>query len=409
MLVSGGAASASATDAAGGATSPAASAAESALQVQAQELAGQIQSEGQNLDQLAEAFDAAQIRSQRLGAQLTDLHRRMTRTNAQVAAARAELKEQALLAYLAGGAPLITYFPDRPGSDPSLTVSYAQIVSQGQERAVHTYRAILAVQTRQSSALAKARGEVNRTLSELKADRAAAQAAVTQREQTLADVKGKLAVLVSSVQKAQQQAEQAAVKTSLAQRGDLPPSQPALTAAPVPPSTARRAPAVPVSAAPTTRRRAPSTTSPRTTPPTTSPPVTSPPTTVPKPPPSGNNPTPGWSTAVHYAYAQLGKPYQFGGAGPKSFDCSGLTMMAWASAGWSLPHWAQGQYDMTEHIPLSYVLPGDLIFFGTPNNVGHVGIYIGGGEMIDAPTTGLDVSVSSIYWSDLLGAGRLVR
>jgi cell wall-associated NlpC family hydrolase len=111
---------------------------------------------------------------------------------------------------------------------------------------------------------------------------------------------------------------------------------------------------------------------------------------------------------VHYAYEQLGKPYQWGGAGPGSFDCSGLTMMAWAAAGWSLPHWAQGQYDMSEHIPLSDVLPGDLIFFGTPDNVGHVGIYIGGGEMIDAPATGQNVSISSIYWSDLLGAGRLV-
>jgi cell wall-associated NlpC family hydrolase len=83
-------------------------------------------------------------------------------------------------------------------------------------------------------------------------------------------------------------------------------------------------------------------------------------------------------------------------------------MTAWGAGGWSLPHWAQGQYNMTRHIPLSYVLPGDLIFFGTPSNVYHVGIYIGGGEMIDAPSTGLDVSVSSIYWSDLLGAGRLV-
>ena len=52
--------------------------------------------------------------------------------------------------------------------------------------------------------------------------------------------------------------------------------------------------------------------------------------------------------------------------------------------------------------------PGDLIFFGTPNNVYHVGIYIGGGEMIDAPETGKFVSISSIYWSSLLGAGRVV-
>jgi cell wall-associated NlpC family hydrolase len=111
---------------------------------------------------------------------------------------------------------------------------------------------------------------------------------------------------------------------------------------------------------------------------------------------------------VRYAYAQLGKPYQWGGAGPRSFDCSGLTMMAWESGGVYLPHLAQAQYELTQRIPLSAVQPGDLIFFGTPNNVYHVGISIGGGEMIDAPATGLDVSVSSIYWADLLGAGRVV-
>ena len=82
-------------------------------------------------------------------------------------------------------------------------------------------------------------------------------------------------------------------------------------------------------------------------------------------------------------------------------------MMAWETAGVYLPHLAQAQYDLTKRIPLADALPGDLIFFGTPNDVFHVGIYIGGGQMIDAPETGLLVSISSIYWSQLLGAGRI--
>jgi cell wall-associated NlpC family hydrolase len=401
----------------GGSTGPSAPTAggetESALRIQAQELAGEIQVEGQNLNRLAEAFDAATIRSQQLGAQLNVLRRKMVQTDAQVAAARAELKAQALLAYLAGGAPLITYIPDRPGSDPALTVSYAEIVAHGQQRAVRAYRTVLATQTRQSATLARARVEANVTLSELRADRAGAQAVLAQRQQTLASVTGRLAIVVASVQRAQQQAEQAAVRSQLSQRNDLPPPGPALTSASThsrsvaatSPSTASHGPTT-RRATTTTTRRVPVTTRP--VPPTTRPPVTTPPTTVAPHPPQGNHPTPGWSTAVHYAYAQLGKPYQWGGSGPKSFDCSGLTMMAWAAAGWSLPHWAQGQYDMTEHIPISDALPGDLIFFGTPDNVGHVGIYIGGGQMIDAPSTGQDVSISSIYWSDLLGPGRLV-
>ncbi len=83
-------------------------------------------------------------------------------------------------------------------------------------------------------------------------------------------------------------------------------------------------------------------------------------------------------------------------------------MMAWAAGGVYFPHLAQYQYDLTERIPLGDALPGDLIFYGTPSDVYHVGIYIGGGEMIDAPETGQNVSISSIYWSGLLGAGRVV-
>ena len=120
-----------------------------------------------------------------------------------------------------------------------------------------------------------------------------------------------------------------------------------------------------------------------------------------------NIPALGWQTAVAFAEAQLGKPYQWGGAGPASYDCSGLTMVAWEKGGAVLPHSSQDQYDMTTRVPISQLLPGDLVFFGTPDDVYHVGIYIGGGDMIDAPETGQDVSVQEIYWPDLLVGGRV--
>jgi len=116
---------------------------------------------------------------------------------------------------------------------------------------------------------------------------------------------------------------------------------------------------------------------------------------------------PGVAQVLAYARAQLGKPYQWGGAGPSSFDCSGLVMMAWAQAGIYFPHLAQDQYDLTERVPLAELIPGDLVFFGTPDDVYHVGIYIGNGQMIDAPSTGQVVSVQSIYWDSLLGGGRV--
>ncbi|MBX6371310.1 MAG: C40 family peptidase [Acidothermus sp.] len=111
------------------------------------------------------------------------------------------------------------------------------------------------------------------------------------------------------------------------------------------------------------------------------------------------------AAAVRYAYAQLGKPYRYGAAGPSSFDCSGLTMRAWEAAGVSLPHNAAAQYAVTRHVPLSNLQPGDLIFFGHP--IHHVGIYIGGGQMIEAPYTGSYVRINSFgYRDDIVGASR---
>jgi cell wall-associated NlpC family hydrolase len=112
----------------------------------------------------------------------------------------------------------------------------------------------------------------------------------------------------------------------------------------------------------------------------------------------------GASNAVNYARAQLGKPYHWGGAGPDSFDCSGLTMMAWRAGGVSLPHSSQSQYSSTTHIPLSAVQPGDLIFYYS--DIHHVGIYVGGGQIIAATHTGDYVRQMSMYYSPPVGAGR---
>lgn len=82
-------------------------------------------------------------------------------------------------------------------------------------------------------------------------------------------------------------------------------------------------------------------------------------------------------------------------------------MVAWQHAGVSLPHSAQDQYDLTTRVALAYLLPGDLVFFGTPHDVYHVGIYVGNGNMVDAPETGQKVMVQSIYELNLLGGGRV--
>jgi cell wall-associated NlpC family hydrolase len=112
-------------------------------------------------------------------------------------------------------------------------------------------------------------------------------------------------------------------------------------------------------------------------------------------------------TAVQFALSQVGKPYVFGAAGPGSYDCSGLTMAAWAKAGVSLPHSAAGQYSYGHHVSRADLRPGDLVFFYQP--IGHVTIYIGDGMMVSAPTEGENVSVVplSAFDGSYTGATRL--
>ena len=110
------------------------------------------------------------------------------------------------------------------------------------------------------------------------------------------------------------------------------------------------------------------------------------------------------SVAVRTAYAQLGDPYRWGGTGPGSFDCSGLTSFAWRAAGVSLPHSSSAQYSSGRRVSRSSLQPGDLVFFYSP--ISHVGIYIGGGKMIDAPHPGTSVRITSISQLPYSGAVR---
>jgi cell wall-associated NlpC family hydrolase len=107
--------------------------------------------------------------------------------------------------------------------------------------------------------------------------------------------------------------------------------------------------------------------------------------------------------AVSFAFAQLGKPYYWGAAGPNSYDCSGLTMAAWAAAGVSLPHNAAQQWSKVRHIPGSALQPGDLVFY---SGLGHVGIYIGNDTIIHAPHSDTDVQKASVKIMTPYGYGR---
>jgi peptidoglycan DL-endopeptidase CwlO len=108
--------------------------------------------------------------------------------------------------------------------------------------------------------------------------------------------------------------------------------------------------------------------------------------------------------ALAAGYAKIGTPYSWGAGGPAAFDCSGFTSYAWRAAGVSLPHSSRAQYAATKRVAKEDLQPGDLVFFGNP--IHHVGMYVGGGNMIDASTYGRPVAVRSINRRGYVGAGR---
>ncbi len=110
------------------------------------------------------------------------------------------------------------------------------------------------------------------------------------------------------------------------------------------------------------------------------------------------------AAAVEYAMAQVGDSYVYGAAGPSAFDCSGLTMMAWAQAGVGLPHSSSAQYSSGPHIAMSDLQPGDLVFYYSP--ISHVGMYIGNGMIVHAANPGTGVVVSSVTSMPYTGAVR---
>jgi peptidoglycan DL-endopeptidase CwlO len=134
---------------------------------------------------------------------------------------------------------------------------------------------------------------------------------------------------------------------------------------------------------------------------------------------SGGSAGPGTTTATYtgptsseggkvvaFAYAQLGKPYVWGATGPSSFDCSGLAQAAWASVGVAIPRTTYEQWAALPHISTSALEPGDLLYF---DGIGHVAVYVGDGQIIDAPQTGEDVekvALAGWYASSLVGAAR---
>ncbi|MFF8596782.1 NlpC/P60 family protein [Streptomyces sp. NPDC015220] len=108
--------------------------------------------------------------------------------------------------------------------------------------------------------------------------------------------------------------------------------------------------------------------------------------------------------AVEFATAQIGKPYEWGAEGPKTFDCSGLTSQAWAAAGRPIPRTSQEQWKQLEHVAVKDMRPGDLIIYF--DDASHVALYVGDGTIVHAPRPGRTVTLAGAGEMPILGVVR---
>jgi cell wall-associated NlpC family hydrolase len=365
---------------------------------EAARIAHQLQVLASQIDQLGQAYDAAQEKLQTVNHQIDDATRQVAAADAQLHTARRQLASYAVQAYVDGGeSDLPDILLSGKGPDVVSQVEYLKAASGNRTQLIDDVRAAeYAVKTR-LGALHDAQASATSLQKKLTHEKDAADAAMSQQQQLQATVTGQLAQLVR-----QEQARQAAIAEARARAAATPP--PAVT------GTASPGTGDPKHGGTTTtvggHGGTPTTTGPD-GPPTT---VQDPPgQVVPLPIPPGTPPPvlPGAATAIQVAKKYLGTPYQWGGDTPKTgFDCSGLVQYSFGQAGISLPRVADEQAASTWHVSYANAQAGDLVFFDSPD-VGHVGIYLGGGMMLDAPHTGAVVRIEPIWWSTFVGFGRV--
>jgi len=337
----------------------------SSLQAKASQLASQIQALGYRQDALAEQYDQAQLQVQALAGKVSQAKAALEAAQAAEAKAKKSLVQDALQAYMDGGTD-----PYSSGASPLkqadlgiVRAEYASTLAADQKDAIDSYRLASlqerAAQANLESEQAAASAQAKKVA---QAEAAAAQAA-SQLQGLESQVKGQIATLVAQQQAAAAAAAQKAAEERLAQERAA--AAAALAAQQAAADAAARQ-ASPGSSGSSSQFRPSSSFTP--------PPLSS-----------------AAAVAVAAAESRVGDWYQWGAAGPTTFDCSGLVMWAYAQAGISLPHFSGAQYADTTHIPMSDLEPGDLVFPADPGE--HVAMYVGNGMIVEAPYTGAQVHI----------------
>jgi cell wall-associated NlpC family hydrolase len=395
------------------------------LDAKAQQIASRLDDLQGQVAQLGEQFNQSQIRQQQLASEKADIARRRVASRRTVEARRADASRFALAAYVGGnGDDALPLALDGRQWDLTRRNGYAAIEIGDRQQIVDDLVAAERIDADLLDSLHEATEEQQQVAEDLARQQAEASELIAEQEQLQSQVKGDLAKAVARQQAAMAAKAQAEAQARLEAKFGAPPTSDAVTTSVENPSTSTPAggdgPRA-TTTVPGTRPTNPgSSTPPTTAPRPTAPPVTTPPITPPPPPSSGGK----GQIAANAAISQIGVRYSWGGgnasgpsygfgegAGIKGFDCSGLTLYAWAQAGVYLYHSAQMQYDGSRHLAISQLQVGDLVFYGTSStNISHVGIYIGNGQIVHAPNSRSLVQTGPVYlWNGYyawVGAGR---
>jgi cell wall-associated NlpC family hydrolase len=339
------------------------------LQERAQFIAAEIQSANVKLQILDENYLQAKSKVAWLAKLVAKATTAIGRTEVALGHDRSHLRRVAIEAYVTGNASQsLSVLFNGSQQNAGMQQTYIQAASGNLNQSQTT---VLIAQFK----LKNQRNTLNHTETIAKAnehtistDFAQAKSIAAQLAQEQAQVKGQLAQAVAAVQAAEAAAQAAALEKAAAAAAAAAQKQQQQEQLPPPP---------------------------------------------PPPPPVASGGSSGVSSggsaaqiAVNAAQSQRGVPYVWGGATPGvGFDCSGLTMWAWGQAGVSLDHGATDQYYAIQHVSMSDLQPGDLIFYGDSGYLYHVVMYIGGGEVVQAEETGTNV-MDTPLWPGAYGAGR---
>ncbi len=338
---------------------------------QAAAIAAQIQRNYDRMSLLDEQLNEARLRSAQLADQITKIRHDESVAHAKIGGLEGGIAERAASLYRNAGATDSLGTTAGTIAQQGSQAVYEQATASRDLAMIDQYKRAIDAYTSAQRKLGAAQQDLARQTAAITNARASLGRANAQQQQLLARTKGELATLV-----AQEQARQAAAAAAEARRRAA--------------EEAARARAHDNGNGGGSTDNGGGSSGGGSDPGPITPPVA---------------PNPRAQTAVNAALAQVGKWYSWATAGPDTFDCSGLTMFAWGAAGVGLPHSSAGQYESLPHVAISQLAPGDLVFFGSP--IHHVGMYIGGGMMVEAPHTGAQVHTSTIYRGGLVGAARV--